>query len=799
LTVETQRRVLISVLAAAFLCAVYAITYTGRIEIADQLQYYSATASVARSGEPVVGLGAWEFMPRTFPNGAPHPLRPTIAEPGFIYAAAPLFWLADRVDGFGLTHTTWVFNLFMTPLVGLVTYWYALALGHSERTALLAMLALGLLTTLWAYSQTFFREPFMIFWLLLAALALERWRTRPRRAYWGLIAAVCFWLALISKDAALMAIPGLLAILLPDRVWRTKLARRISASLLAVTLLIPVLLVYSDLSGIPDFALTPAVRIEPDFIQTALHTYAFSIGGSFWGTSPILLLALPGAFLLLRDGQHRRVWSGLLLTLGFTLTYAFFRGEEWFGGTIWPQRFLLPVLPFVMLLTLPVLDRVTLRSSRRWRLDVGVLAAYSLWWQISAVAFRWYAYGDATFDLSFGGLVYWAPGFNDVRFIRPVVLTGLWGSEPLNWAWIRSDQPLIPLIFVLVIVWLLWMLRAVTRGTAAARGAWFGPVVVVVAVIFMLRLLYGSDPLYYAERADFHALTDEIRAQVPDDAPLLVNDPQYAGFYYNYGKTGARLIILPYHPGDRGSCEQPLTLTADNPAALIAPAAAPLVYHLAESHPRLWLVMHSGPGIPCVVRPMEKFLGETYYRVAATTISPTARLIEYATTPAPDPYAPRGPNHPAALTYSHPNGDSLDLMGYDLPRGSVYFAGETLPLSLAWRSATVPRENYTVAWFLVDSSGAVANEGENTWPGATFAPTSTFAPGEINWDNRALDLPADLAGGTYALWVRVYHFDEFDGVITVLDAEGEGVIRDENGAIGVLPVPIQIVRPEAAG
>ena len=84
---------LISVLAAAFLCAVYAITYTGRIEIADQLQYYSATASVARFGEPVVGLGAWEFMPRSFSASAPHALRPTIAEPGFIYAAAPLYWL----------------------------------------------------------------------------------------------------------------------------------------------------------------------------------------------------------------------------------------------------------------------------------------------------------------------------------------------------------------------------------------------------------------------------------------------------------------------------------------------------------------------------------------------------------------------------------------------------------------------------------------------------------------------------------------------------------------------------------
>ncbi|HRL12070.1 MAG TPA: glycosyltransferase family 39 protein [Aggregatilineales bacterium] len=798
MTVEIRRRALISLLAAAFLCAVYAITYTGRIEIADQLQYYSATASVARFGEPVVGLGAWEFMPRSFPASAPHALRPTIAEPGFIYAAAPLYWLADRIDGLGLTHTTWIFNLIMTPLVGVVTFWYALALGHRERTALLAMLMLGLLTTLWAYSQTFFREPFMLFWLLLAALALERWRTHPRRLYWPLIAALSFALAFLSKDAALMAVPGLLAILLPDRLWRSKSARRLSAGLLAAGLIVPALLVYIDVSGIPAFALTPAIRIEPDFIQTALHTYAFSIGGSFWGTSPILLLALPGSVLLLRDGQHRRVWVGLLITLGFTLTYAFFRGEEWFGGTIWPQRFLLPVLPFVLLLTLPVLERVA-HLKRRWLLLFAVLALYSLWWQVSAVAFRWYAYGNATFDLSFGGLVYWSPGFNDVRFIRPVILTGLWGSEPLNWAWVRSDQPLIPAVFVVILAAVSWLLRASFVRAPIARLGWFAPLAVIVGIGLMLRLLYPSDPLYHADRDDFHALIAEVNTRVPDGAPLLINDPQYAEFYYNYGKTGARLIVLPYHPGDRGSCDQPLTITADNPAALIAPAVAPTVHHLAEHHPRLWLVMHSGPEIPCVVRPLENFLGKTYYRIQATTISPTARLIEYAATPAPDPYALRGPDQAAAVTYTHPSGDRIDLMGYALPAGSVFAPGSVLPLSLAWRSASVPQTNYTVAWFLADARGSVAAEGENTWPGATFAPTSTFDPGEMVWDNRALILPETLAAGSYALWVRLYHFDEISGAITVLDAEGDGVIRDDDGAIGVLPVEIEIFRRSSGG
>lgn len=797
----SRRRVLLSVAVVVFLCAVYMITYTGRVEIADQLQYYSATASVARFGEPVVGLGAWEFMPRSFHPNTSHALRTTIAEPGFIYAAAPFYWLADRIDGLGLAHTTWLFNIFMTAAVCVIMFWYALILGHTERAAVLGALCLGVLTVMWAYSQTFFREQFMMVWLMLTALLLEVWRMTPRRIILLLLAVLSFALAFVSKDAALMAIPGLLMIVLPDAVWQNRARRLVSSVLLGGVLMVPVVLLLMDMR-LPEFELARDVAISPEFARVALHTYIMSIGGSFWGTSPIVLLGIPGLVLLMRAGEHRRVWSVVVVLLGYILVYALFRGEEWFGGTIWPQRFLLPVLPFVLLLCLPVLERVAhfRRHRRVWIIGFSLLAIYSLWWQFNAAAFRWYAYGDATYELSAGGLVYWLPGFNDLRYIRPVVLTQLWGKEPLNWAWVRAGSYAVPLIFGALALVSLGLIRAVLRGQRVARAVLLMPALVLIAIFGALRVYHDSDPLYYPDRADFHELVALIRDRVGSGDPVLINDPQYAEFYYNHGKTGgARVVIFPYHPGDRGSCEQPLEITAENPAALLAEQTAPLVYHFAENNPRLWLVMHTGPAVPCVVRPLENFMNKTYYRIAEDNLSPYARLLTYASVTAPDPYAFRGPDYAAQVTFAASNGDRLSITGYSLPRGVVYAPGDVLPVSMQWEVPQTPQVNYTIAWFLVDETGMVVAEGENTWPAAGFAPTSTLQTGLPVWDNRALIIPPDVPAGEYEVWVRMYLFEPESSEISMLNAVGPDVIEDPDGNIGVLPVKIRITPRDATG
>ena len=820
---------LIFTLLVLGLASVYTISYSGQIEIADQMQYFDATGSAAQFGDFKLDISMWENMPRSYPQRESDALRDTVAEPGFIIAAAPLYWLAERLDGVGLVHATYFFNIWVSALLCGVMFLYGVMLGYRLEIALIGAICLGLLTIIWPYTQTFFREPFMMLLLLLCALSIERFRSvrRGGRWIWLLLAVVLGIAAFFSKDAVMLALPGLFALLLPDSFWQARATKILLAVGIVVGFVISGLVAFTDILLLlsPEVATIPLAGpfvIETVYTHTALHTYLFSLGGSIWGTSPIALLAIPGTYWLWRENRLRHVCAALLMIFAFAFGYALLRGSEWFGGTIWPQRFLLPVLPFVLWLIFPALDRIFKRSidrrsanrrsaNRLWLIVFVALALYSLWWQLSGIAFRWESYSRATYEISEGGLVYWLPGFNDPRYIRPLVLVPLWTTDPLNFAWTRTGVWWIPLVFAgfaLICFGLTWGIvrhRIIPRRMAWVPVAWL-PMLIplhLLLVYILLRAIY-IDPAYAGSRTDLHEMVDLIRQEVPLGEFVLLADREYnygnygaAGnfFFLNYGKLGqVRMLGFPFHPGDRASCDQPLRVEAQNPMAQLDIYTVPMINHLADHHDRLWVLASSGPALPCVVRSMERFMGMYYYRfsggpeTANRQTSVNARLLEYHTADAPDPYAFRGAEEAVDLRFQALEGGTLDLIGQTLPSGDTYAPGDWLPLSLYWQTESTHTQLYTVAWYLAKDGGVVVT-GENTWPGATFAPTTLWEPGLPLWDHRALRLPSDLAPGDYQLWVKVYYYDVSAAQIVDLAADGENVI---DGVIGVLPVRIRV-------
>jgi hypothetical protein len=414
-----------------------------------------------------------------------------------------------------------------------------------------------------------------------------------------------------------------------------------------------------------------------------------------------------------------------------------------------------------------------------------------------------------TFQASAGGLVYWLPGFNELRYLRPVALLPLWGVDPLNLAWVRTGVTWIPLVFGVFALLCLGLTISARRQSILRWSALLIPIYVVL-VYGLLRAIY-IDPAYAGQRTDLHQMVDLIRADVPANEYVLLADREYnygeygpVGnyFFLNYGKVGqVRLLGFPFHPGDRASCDQPLRVTSENPMAQLDIYSVPTINHLADHHPRLWVLASSGPDVACVVRSMERFMGTYYYRVsggpetANRQTSVTARLLEYATTDAPDPYSFRGPEQTVDLHFQTPEDTTLDLVGMTLPSGTSYIPGDFLPVSLYWLpqpDASIT-QLYTIGWYLA-KDGGVAVTGENTWPGATFSPTTLWQPGIPVWDNRALHLPADLAPGEYQLWVKLYSRDPASGTITDLTVDGDTVL---DGVIGVLPVTITVESPSS--
>jgi hypothetical protein len=808
----SRQRIALLVVLFTLLASAYMLVYSGYMESGDSRVLFNAVTSYYRYGDFSLDLLMSERLPETFDPSALALLVPANVEPLPLLLAQPLYALADRIPGLGLVHTVWVFNVIVSALVGCLTYVYALALGARERTAVVTALAFGLGTIIVPYSKTFFREPLTLLTILLAAYAAERARTSGYALGWLAAFGLALGAALLTRASAALALPALLLILLPagaklerkaggaDGEKLGKVARRRYAALAVLLALgisgVALLVLAGDSVAGGRYDILARLNADRGYLITALHSYLISIGGSVWATSPVALLALAGAWLRWRS---RYVWVALLMLVSFAGGYALLSGVHWFGGLSWPPRFLMPVVPFLLLAGIPALERA-LQSPRRWAFaGLSLLFAYSLWVQFCAVSLRWSAYG-AALPPEAAGLLEWGGGLNLVAYLRWLVIPGLWGAQPLDFAWVRANLPLWPLAFaVLIIASLSLLLRTLhlpspnqypkpRTQNPELRTPLF-PHLLLTAWLLLtglaLRALYDTDSLYNAGNPALHAMLADLERETTASDVVILSNPAYVDFFFNYARLrdAARPIALPIHPGDRPSEEQPSLIEAANPDLLVRMQTIPLIYALAADRERIWLLENFGPALPWAVRPVERFMAAHFHPLRVLESAPQVRLIEFSTASQPDPFGGRAPAIPTDLRF----GDHIYLLGFDLPAGTHYAPGAALPVALAWQTSAPLEADYTVGLFLRTAGDQPVTQSD-VQPGWGFSPTGRWTPGALVWDARALHLPADLAPGTYQLWVKVYRFDaDFQPVD--LPVAGSGT-RDN--VIGVLPVQIDV-------
>ena len=104
--------------------------------------------------------------------------------------------------------------------------------------------------------------------------------------------------------------------------------------------------------------------------------------------------------------------------------------------------------------------------------------------------------------------------------------------------------------------------------------------------------------------------------------------------------------------------------------------------------------------------------------------------------------------------------NGLMLQGYEL-RPAPGHPGETLSVSLFWETAQPIAENYVVFIHVLDESGQLKAQNDSL-PRAGAYPTPWWLPDKLVEDVHPIDLPADLAAGTYQLVVGLYRAE--DGV-----------------------------------
>ncbi len=781
-------RVQLGLFIAIFLCliSVYLASYSGRIESSDSLRVVDTASSLVNFGDFLRDESLWQEPPRYFLLDEAYPFSPyNIKEPLITIAAAIPYAIATYIPQVGQVHATWLLNILVVALSGSFVYVLAIQLNFGTRTAVLSALLFGLGTIVWAYSKTLFRDPLIILWFLIIATSLEQWRVQRRYVGWLLIAIIAMIAAYYTKNSSVFALPALLIWIIPSFNFRPQIYKILDVVLLANVLIL--ILIAFNQSAFDLFAqIVSFIKLFDTVIaRQALHSYLFSIGGSIWGTSPILLLGLIGGMLFIKHGQRRVLWSALTLIASYAVGHAILADIHWFGGLSLPPRFMLPTIPFALLLAIPVIDYVF--STKNWVLRVItiVVMVFSIMVQIIFSVSLLDAYGQLL-PARANGLVEWLPGLNQPQFLRWILLPQSWNTLGWDIAWSRINMTW--LIAGFIIVSILVLSAIIVRK--------FRIIILTVSSLALVGLsysaftqLYAKDTLYWAQTPElFDVLTILEREASPIEPLFLAGsaDVTYERFLLNYNTLQTvRPVVIGFQAGERTSPADELEIVSDFNPARINVSMLRFIDQVISFQDRFWWLAHNSEFTPWALRPEERLFAENYYLLNEyQTGNPTVRLLEFSSIQAPNRYDFRLPEHLSTLEF----GNSIALKGYTLPEGNMYHASDVIAMTLLWQTETQLDSNYTVSWFVVNQDEPFnIIQGLDSAPNAGFAPTLSWQPNELIVDNRALVLPEDVPAGPYQIWLRLYESES--GGNNQL-----GVIGGDtyNETTAILPITLQI-------
>jgi hypothetical protein len=282
--------------------------------------------------------------------------------------------------GFPLRLVLGTYNALITA--GIVALFAALglALGYSRRACLIGALALGFCTYLWPHGRTFFSEPLTALALFGSFYLLAKDRAHPAEGehvgppLHAIASGALFALAIATKVQYVVTLPAFL-LYLTWRAWDTQKTQdntqpkiqvpsgrpksKIQNSLfwlLGLTLGLLSLMLYNWLVfGSPlstGYGLDAASTLTNPFFEGVLGLLLSPGKGLLWFALP-LLLALWG---WPRFARNHRPEAAFIITLALPVIGLFSLYSFWHGDGSWGPRYLIPMLPFLLLPVLEITD-----------------------------------------------------------------------------------------------------------------------------------------------------------------------------------------------------------------------------------------------------------------------------------------------------------------------------------------------------------------------------------------------------------------------------------------------------------
>ncbi len=491
--------------------------------------------------------------------------------------AAPLYALALYFPFAGLMQVTLLTPALVMALTDALVYLAARRLNFSAMVGVSLALLFGLATPAWVYAKEFWSEPFAALTLFAAFYFLLRyraeWNTRD-----ALDAGILLGVAIAVRTTNVL--------LLPLFVWYAFVPRFPSNGIRRLnngvakkqsgeqkidwqsllSFLVPILFFLFSifLYNLIRFQnpLTTGYRADENFSNNILlgaYGLLFSPGKGLFVYAPFLAALLFGIWQFYKQHRRELFFTLLLFTVHCLLFSAWY---YWWGGTNWAARFLVPTLPFLVLLCAPLV-KLLLESHRSFtfyvlRFTFTLLVVISFINALAGVVVNSLTYRLRVLNLSANAD--WDSIFSPM--LSP--LLGHWQTlKPTNLdvAWIRATPEAIQVDWIVValtlglLLFCAWMLIRMMRGKTMTRRIIVGAFGAMLALTFFSLARYADDPRLggndgYAE------LLQTVRAEADADDVLILNDDARARFFFNANRASLKWYGLSRDPARRDNMTQ---------------------------------------------------------------------------------------------------------------------------------------------------------------------------------------------------------------------------------------------------
>ena len=478
------------ILLVCVLLGAYLLILSPAPDSTDATAMTAVAASWVRSGSPNMNGVAFTDAQMLSPMG----YVGSLGADGAVYAKkgvtpsiflVPLVLLANALPWLTTRTTVMLLNPLVITATALLLFRFLLLLGYRLRTAFVIAITLGLATFVFAYAKTLFGEP--LAGLLLLTMVMSIYRSGSARSM--IIAGSAVGL-LMGINLIYGVFAPLIALLI---LWRWRSLRTVIVYGLPIVMALLLLGLFNQMRfGSPlssGYHLAEGEGFTVPLL-TGLYGLFLSPYRGMFLYSPVLLLALPGGWLL----RKQRWLLATILALVIAEALAFASWWSWHGGVVWAPRFLVPVLPLLMIALAPVVEAMW---RRKWLLTLfgalfllsALITFLGAFYNVGIYLNQLYGqYGTTDFQSIVSGYkdeVLYNPALSPILGHLAMLLAG----KPFDPGWLQTGD-----WSYLLIPGALIGLGVVQFFIRLARRLRLSALVVVSLLLLQLALARRSDP-----------------------------------------------------------------------------------------------------------------------------------------------------------------------------------------------------------------------------------------------------------------------------------------------------------------